>query len=36
MSQDDIEDYEAESELQLYREYRDVVSLFLYLSLIHI
>lgn len=30
MSQDDIEDYEAESELQLYREYRDVVSLFRY------
>ena len=28
MSGDDLDDYEAEMELQLYREYRDVVGLF--------
>ena len=39
MSADDVEDFEAEAELLLYREYRDVVGLFRYvveLSLIHI
>ena len=30
MSGDELENYEAEMELQLYREYRDVVSLFRY------
>ena len=30
MSTDDVEDFEAESELLLYREYRDVVGLFRY------
>ena len=30
MSGDDLDDYEAEMELQLYREYRDVVGLFRY------
>ncbi|GAB3050480.1 DUF2469 domain-containing protein [Sediminivirga luteola] len=30
MSVDDVEEYEAEMELQLYREYRDVVGLFRY------
>jgi hypothetical protein len=30
MSADDLERYEAELELQLYREYRDVVGLFTY------
>jgi Protein of unknown function (DUF2469) len=30
MSADDLERYEAEMELQLYREYRDVVSIFKY------
>jgi Protein of unknown function (DUF2469) len=30
MSTDDLERYEAELELQLYREYRDVVSIFKY------
>lgn len=30
MSADDVEDFEAEAELLLYREYRDVVGLFRY------
>ena len=30
MSAEDLEKYETEMELQLYREYRDVVGLFLY------
>ncbi|MCI2240232.1 MULTISPECIES: DUF2469 domain-containing protein [Kineococcus] len=30
MSAEDLENYETEMELQLYREYRDVVSLFSY------
>lgn len=30
MSGEDLDDYEAEMELQLYREYRDVVGLFRY------
>ena len=30
MSAEDLEQYEAEMELQLYREYRDVVGLFAY------
>lgn len=30
MSAEDLENYETEMELQLYREYRDVVGLFLY------
>ncbi len=30
MSAEDLEDYETEAELALYREYRDVVSLFSY------
>src|SRR2546429_9781587 len=30
MSQEDLEKYETEMELQLYREYRDVVGLFSY------
>ena len=30
MSAEDLEKYEAEMELQLYREYRDVVSIFKY------
>ncbi|MYM20090.1 DUF2469 family protein [Brevibacterium sp. 5221] len=30
MSAEDLEDYEADLELQLYREYRDVVGLFTY------
>ena len=30
MSADDVEDFEAEAELVLYREYRDVVGLFRY------
>ncbi len=30
MSAEDLEDYETEAELALYREYRDVVSLFTY------
>jgi hypothetical protein len=30
MSSEDIERYETEAELQLYREYRDVVSMFRY------
>lgn len=30
MSTHDLEEYEAEQELALYREYRDVVSLFTY------
>ncbi|MCU1678892.1 MAG: hypothetical protein JWM93_3650 [Frankiales bacterium] len=30
MSAEDLEKYEAEAELQLYREYRDVVGLFAY------
>ena len=30
MSAEDLERYEAEMELQLYREYRDVVSIFKY------
>lgn len=30
MSTEDLEQYEAEMELQLYREYRDVVGLFAY------
>ena len=30
MSAEDLENYETEMELQLYREYRDVVSLFQY------
>ena len=30
MSGDELEDYESEMELQLYREYRDVVGLFRY------
>jgi hypothetical protein len=30
MSTEDLEQYEAEMELQLYREYRDVVGLFTY------
>jgi len=30
MSTDDLEQYEADMELQLYREYRDVVGLFTY------
>ncbi|WP_417218625.1 DUF2469 domain-containing protein [Arthrobacter sp.] len=30
MSADDLENYETDMELQLYREYRDVVSLFSY------
>ncbi|MCK6091719.1 DUF2469 domain-containing protein [Micrococcus endophyticus] len=30
MSTDDVEDFEAEAELLLYREYRDVVGLFRY------
>ena len=30
MSTDDLEQYEAEMELALYREYRDVVSIFTY------
>lgn len=30
MSADDLERYEAEMELQLYREYRDVVGIFKY------
>lgn len=30
MSTEDLEQYEAEMELQLYREYRDVVALFKY------
>lgn len=30
MSEESLEDYEAELELQLYREYRDVVALFRY------
>ncbi|MGH3385883.1 MAG: DUF2469 domain-containing protein [Nocardioidaceae bacterium] len=30
MSTEDLEQYEAEMELQLYREYRDVVSIFKY------
>ena len=30
MSAEDLEKYETEMELQLYREYRDVVSLFAY------
>ena len=30
MSADDVEDFEAEAELLLYREYRDVVGLFSY------
>ena len=30
MSAEDLESYEAEAELALYREYRDVVSLFAY------
>ena len=30
MSTDDLEKYEAEMELQLYREYRDVVGIFKY------
>ena len=30
MSSEDLEKYEAEMELQLYREYRDVVGLFSY------
>lgn len=31
MSVDDLERYEAEMELQLYREYRDVVAMFAYI-----
>ncbi|WP_309130960.1 DUF2469 domain-containing protein [Brevibacterium sp.] len=30
MSTDDLDDYEAQLELQLYKEYRDVVGLFAY------
>ena len=30
MSTDELENYEADQELQLYREYRDVVGLFTY------
>ena len=30
MSAEDLENYETEMELQLYREYRDVVGLFAY------
>ncbi|MDR0847563.1 MAG: DUF2469 family protein, partial [Propionibacteriaceae bacterium] len=30
MSVDDLESYEAESELALYKEYRDVVGIFRY------
>ena len=30
MSAEDLEKYESEMELQLYREYRDVVGLFTY------
>src|ERR1700750_507666 len=32
MSAEDLESYETEMELQLYREYRDVVSLFSYVG----
>ena len=32
MSAEDLEKYESEMELQLYREYRDVVGLFSYVN----
>ena len=32
MSAEDLEKYETEMELQLYREYRDVVGLFSYVN----